>query len=303
VNTDPSENVVGFYLDGPKPYVASAPTRAENGIEQAWLALPIDHQAVAGRVSHIHSEWEPSAADAEFIRRTFPAAAVTFSFPRPGPDGWDAAFAEAHRVISQAIANREAARAKEVMEHASNTGELLPVLWSQSSPRVGMLEVLPHRAVVPGRLYVTVAKVGPTPHGTIGMFHLGPGELGDRPFEEVLAEGSRNLARSLRVEGGIPPGGDPSRPDLLVVEREGTHAASVVALPDFLQRLAEILGDPRLLVAVPDPDIALVTRQDSELVEDLRQAVLTSECPSTELVPILLAVDPTGIRVLAERPA
>ena len=303
MNTDPSENVVVFDLGGPQPYMSTVPTRAENGIEQAWFALPIDHQADAGRVRRIYSEWQPSATDEQFILRTFPRIEVAYTFTRPDPDGWDAAFAEARRVMAQAIADREAEEARERMAQVSSTGEILPVLWSQSSPRVGMLEVLPHRTVVPGRLYVTVARVAPTPHGTIGMVHLGPGELGDRPFEEVLAEGGDNLTRGLRVEGRVQPGGDPSRPDMLVVQREGTHASSVVTLPDVLQQLSTFLGDPRMFVAVPDPDIVLVTRQDSVFAEDLRQAVLTSDCPSGELVPLLLAVGPTGIHVVAERPA
>lgn len=303
MNTDPSENVVAFDLGGPQPYVSKAPTRAEDGIERAWRALSIDHQADARKVRRIYSEWQPSATDEEFILRTFPRVEVSYTFPRPGPDGWDAAFAEARRVMAQAIADREAEQARNSMEQVSSTGEILPVLWSQSSPQVGMLQFLPHQAVVPGRLYVTVAKVAPTPHGTIGMVHLGPGELGDRPFEDVLAEGGDNLTRGLRVEGRVSPGGDPSRPDMLVVQREGTHASSVLALPDVLRQLSTFLGDARMLVAVPDPDIALVTRQDSAFAEDLRQAVLTSDCPAAELVPTLLAVDPTGIHVVAERPA
>lgn len=302
MNTDPAENLVVFDLGGPDPYVVKTPTRAEDGIQRAWFALPVDHRSDAGRVTRIYSEWQPSAADEEFIRRTFPAADVAYSFVRPGPDGWDAAFAEARRVMAQAAADAEAQRAADAMEHVSSTGEMLPVLWSQSSPKAEMLALLPHQEVVPGRLYVTVATVAPTPHGTIGMVHLTADGLGDRSFEDVLAEGGRNLTRGLRVDGYTDPD-QPDRGPLLVLRREGTHASSAVILPDFHPQMSAALGDERLLIGLPDPETVLVTRQGSGWADDLQQAVLTSPCPAGELVPTVLAAEPSGLRVVAERPA
>ena len=65
--------------------------------------------------------------------------------------------------------------------------------------------------------------------------------------------------------------------------------------------MATALGGDRLIVGMPDPDTVLVTRADSGWVEDLRHAVLGSACPSSELVPSLLAFEPSGLRMLAER--
>lgn len=302
MNVDPTQNLVVFDLGGPEPHLVKTPTRAEDGIRQAWFALPVDHHADAGRVARIYSEWQPSAADEEFIRRTFPAADVTYTFPRPRPDEWDAALAEARRVMAQAAAEAEAERAREAMEHVSRTGETLPVLWSRSSPKAEMLDLLPHREVVPGQLYLTVATVAPTPQGTIGMVHLTVAGLGDRAFGEVLVESWGNLVRGLRVDGYLDQD-QPERGHLIVVQREGTHASSAVALPDFHQRMSAALGDARLLIGLPDPDTVLITRQDSGWVDDLQQAVLTSTCPAGELVPTVLAAEPSGLRVVAERPA
>jgi hypothetical protein len=302
VNIDPAENLVVFDLGDPDPYVVKTPTRAEDGIQRAWFALPVDHGVDAGRVTRIYSEWQPSAADADFIRRTFPTADVTYTFPRPGPDGWDAAFAEARQVMAQAAADVEAQHAADAVEHVNSTGEMLPVLWSRSSPKAEMLAVLPHREVVPGRLYVTVATVAPTPQGTIGMVHLTAAGLGDRSFEDALAESGHNLARGLRVDGYTDPD-QPDRGYLLVLRRDGTHTSSAVVLPDFHAQMSTALGDTRLLVGLPDPDTILVTRQDSGWADDLQQAVLTSTCPAGELVPTVLAAEPSGLRVVAERPA
>jgi len=85
-----------------------------------------------------------SAADTDFITRTFPKAALIYSFERPGPGGWYAAFAAARGEIERAAGSHEAQRAADDMRHVVEQGELLPVLWSRASPKIEMLHLLRH---------------------------------------------------------------------------------------------------------------------------------------------------------------
>src|SRR4029077_16719627 len=138
------------------------------------------------------------------------------------------AFAAARQVIAEA----GAAKAKKGMRSVAERGELLPVLWSGSSPRRMMLEHLPHHALVPGRLFVTLATVAPTPHGTIGMSHLTHAGLEGRQFADLMDEAATNVAQGLQLEARA----DPDRRDtgqLVVLRRTGLFAASALALPGF----------------------------------------------------------------------
>lgn len=293
MNIDPSTNMVVFELRGhPEPHVSSAPTRDDHCIRRAWLALPVDHPRAAAEVTRIYSEWQPSAADAEFIEQTFVNANVTYSFERPGPEGWDAAFAQARQTIEQAGGQREA--------------ELLPVLWSSTSPNAGMLRFLPHQDLVPGRLHLALAEVTVKADGRIGMSHLTHAQLGERPFGEMVSEAAGALTGGLRVDVHTDPD-QPGKGELLVLRREGPFASSAVALPDFADRMAEVLGGGGLLVGLPDPDTVLVTRMDSGWAGELRHAVLASPCPSSELVPSVLSYEPVAAgrpvpQLVAERP-
>lgn len=301
MNTDPSMNLVAFEVRGhSEPFLVSGPTRADDGVQRAWFSLPVAREADGRDVTRIYSEWQPSAEDFGFIEQTFPDAEVTYSFARPGPDGWEAAFAEARRAMAAVADQREAERVTENMDYVSDHGELLPVLWSRTSPKAEMLEFLPHREVVPGHLYVALATVATTPDGRIGMQHVTHSELGGQSFEDFWAEAAGSLVKGLRVDVHH----DPNRPDkgqLLALNREGSFASSAVGLSDFHLQMTSALGGDRLIVGMPDPDTVLVTRADSGWVDDLRHAVLGSPCPSSELVPTLLAFEPTGVRVLAER--
>lgn len=301
MSTDPSTNMIAIEVRGhSEPFVVSGPTRDEDCVQRAWYAVPVDHRSEGRNVTRIYSEWQPSAADAAFIERAFPEAAVTYSFERPGPDGWEAAFAEVRAVIEQAGRDREAQRVVGNMEHVSEHGELLPVLWSRTSPKFEMLEFLPHREVVPGHLLVALATVAMTPDGRIGMQHVAHAAMGSLSFEDAWAEAAETLVKGLRVDVHSDPG-RPGKGQLLVLRREGSFASSAVALPDFQRQMAAALGDDRLIVGMPDPDTVLVTRTDSGWFEDLRHAVLGSPCPSSEMVPSLLAFEPAGLRMLAER--
>ncbi|WP_027344863.1 hypothetical protein [Hamadaea tsunoensis] len=304
MSTDPSTNMVAFEVQGhPEPFIASGPTQDEYSIQRAWYAVPLDHATAAAAVTRIYSEWQPSAADEEFIGRTFPQVAVTYSFERPErPDGWPDAFAAVQRQLAAAQESRAAAEAVENMNRTAEHGELLPVLWSSTSPSIGMLEHLPHAEVVPGRLRVAVAAVAPTPQGKIGMSHVTYAKLGDDPFADLFDTAARTLVQGLKVDGHADER-HPEKGQLLVLRREGMFASSAVALPDFHRQMSAALGADDLVVGLPDPDTVLVTRADSGWVGELHQAVLESPCPVSELVPVVLAFDGTAPpRLLAERP-
>lgn len=304
MSTDPSTNMVAFEVQGhPEPFIASGPTQDEHGVQRAWYAVPVDHAAAGPAVTRIYSEWQPSAADEEFIGATFPRAEVSYSFERPGADGWPAAYAAAREVMTAAQEGQAAAEAVENMDYTAEHGELLPVLWSSTSPSIGMLEYLPHVEVVPGRLHVALAAVAPTPQGKIGMNHVTHAKLGDEPFANLFDAAARTLVQGLRVDGHADER-QPEKGQLLVLRREGMFASSAVALPDFHHQMSAALGGDQLVVGLPDPDTVLVTRADSGWVDDLRQAVLESPCPDSELVPVVLAFDgATPPRLLAERSA
>jgi hypothetical protein len=294
VNTDPSTNMVVFEVSGyPEPFVSGGPTQAEDCVQQAWFAVPVE-RAAAAYVTRIYSEWQPSALDEDFIARTFPRAAVTYSFDRPGPGGWEAAFAEVRQTMEQADRQHAAAQAADNMEYVADHGELLPVLWSWSSPKIELLTVLPRRDVIPGRLYAAAAAVATTPQGRIGLNHLTHAQLSGRTYDEVFAVACGNLVKGLRV--------DPSEDRLLVtLRRDGPFASSAVALPDFHEQMGRTLGADRMLVGLPDPDTVLVTRIDSGWTDFVQRAVLESPYAAGELVPSVLVLEPNGLRLLIER--
>ena len=120
MDIDPTTNLVVFDIEGrDEPCIASGPTRDDDCVEQAWSSAPEELRASPHKVTRIYSEWEPSAADADFIRRTFPRAELTFSFERPGPDGWDAALAAARRELEQQEAEERCAPRAEPVRHGS----------------------------------------------------------------------------------------------------------------------------------------------------------------------------------------
>ncbi|MDQ0376723.1 hypothetical protein [Amycolatopsis thermophila] len=287
MNTDVTQNLVAFQAHGlDDPVVASAPTVADDALRQAWAQVRAERQVQPADVTAVYSEWEPSAEDLGFVALMFPGARHTYSFDRPGPDGWAAAFAEAERVLA---------------EQAAPAPVLLPVLWSASSPRAELLGSIPHHPLVPGRLSVGLAHVGPTPRGTLGMNHLtthGYQEAGSPPFAELMAEAGANLKRGLRVTGHRG-----ERGDLLHLTREDWLAGSALALDDFGEQMARNLGEERLVVGLPCPDELVVAGADSGWAEVIHEQVLGSEYDTTELVPCVVLLEPGGMRLLAERRA
>jgi hypothetical protein len=173
-------------------------------------------------------------------------------------------------------------------------GELLPVLWSASSPRAGLLEAVPHWPVAAGRLHLALAVVAPTPRGTIGMYHVTHHQLGGQSFNELMAEACENLAAGLRVNAHETDDGQ-------LFSLSGTLVAATVCLPDFYRRLSEITNADRLVVGLPCPDEVYVAAADSPMAAVVHRAVDESEYPATELLPSVLSIVGDDIEVLSER--
>jgi hypothetical protein len=292
VDTDPSSNVVVFQLwRGRDVHAAGhAPTVAEDCVRQAWESARYQHDARPEDVVSLHSEWEPSVADSFFIETTFPNAAVYYTFPRPDPDRWLEAFDAARRQLG-AVGTRQA---------NGRDDELLPMLWSESSPQADLLATMPHRTLVPGGLHVSLAMVGPTPGGGLGISHLshdkvGPagiwGEAGT--FEDLYEIACATLAAGLRI--------DAYDNGLLDMHREDSLAAPAVALPDFHEQICDLVGEERFVVGIPCPQHLIIAAGSSPHVRRVRSMVMASEYPSSEMIPCLLGVDRRGIALLAER--
>lgn len=302
MNIDPTRNVVVFLLarDEEEHAIADAPTRDEDGIQQAWERVAREHQARPAEVVALYSDWEASATDLRFIRTHFPQAEVAHSFSRPGPWGWEQALHEARQAIAEAQKKQLTEEAPGRIQQVEEDGELLPVLWSGSAPNASlMLSSMPHWPLVPERLFVAFAMVAPTPHGTIGMSHLthdAHQRLGSPAIGDLMARVSAALTRGLQLDRRSSDKGD-----LITLHREGSLAASALALPDFYQQMSGMLNDDRLVVGLPCPDDLVVAGASSGWTEEIRQMVLASPYPDTELVPSVLVVDRVGVHLIAER--
>jgi hypothetical protein len=303
VDSDPRTNVVVFQLNNAADeiVIGHAPTLVEDGVRQAWEGVRHEHGAHPGQVVALHAEWEPSPVDDAFIEATFPQAAVTYNFSRPGdPDGWEEAFAEARATMLKAAEEQASAESGQDQAagsgegQAAGRGELLPVLWSESSPRSSMLEAVPHWPVASGRLHLALAVVAPTPRGTIGMHHVTHQQLGDQSFNELMAEACENLTSGLRVNAHQTDNGQ-------LLTLSGTLVSAMVCMPDFYQRLSELTNADRLVVGLPCPDDVYVAAADSPLATVVHRAVHESEYPNTELVPAVLSIEGDHIEVLSER--
>jgi hypothetical protein len=299
VDTDPSSNVVVFQLSrGDYETIAGhGPTTAEDSVRQAWNLARQEVGARPEEVVALMSEWEPSPADHFFIERTFPNnASVSYTFPRPDPQSWPEALAAAREKMRAAAAERF----DESIEDVQREGELLPMLWSESSPQIDLLPAMPHYTLVDGGLHVSLAMVATRPGGRIGIshlthHHLGPdgmwGEAGT--FEELYEAACANLASGLRIDGydnGI-----------INMHRDGSIAAAAVGLPDFHAQVSGLLGAERFVVGLYCPQQLFIAAESSPHADTVRSMIMESDYPTSESVPSVLLVDRRGIRILAER--
>jgi hypothetical protein len=294
VDTDPSNNVVVFRLwHGREEHrIGHALSMAEDSVRQAWHMARREHGARAEDVVELLAEWEPSAADRAFIERTFPGATVGYTFPRPNPGQWQAALDAAHEQLMSIAAERLDDR----IERVEREGELLPVLWSESSPQADMLGAVPHYTLVPDGLHVSLAMVAPTQHGRIGVSHLTHHQLGeDDRFEELYETACANLASGLRI--------DEYEDGVLDLHRDGGVADAAVCLRNFHSFVGDLLGADRFVAGVYCPQHVLLAAESSPQADTVRSMIMESEYPTWESVPCLLRVDRRGVSILAERPS
>jgi hypothetical protein len=301
VDTDPSNNVVVFRLArGPADHcIGHAPAMADDSVRQAWNLARREHGARAEDVVELLSEWEPSPADRAFIERTFPGTTVSYHFSRPNPGQWQAALAAAHEQILSAAADRMMG---ERLEQVERDGELLPMLWSESSPQADILGAVPHYTLVPDGLHVSLAMVATTQQGRLGISHLTHHQLGeDGPwheagsFEDLYEVACENLAAGLRIteyEDGV-----------LDLHREGSLAAPAVCLRNFHDFVGDLLGADQFVAGVYCPQHVLLAPEPSPQAEIVRSMIMECEYPAWESVPCLLRVDRRGVSILAERPS
>ncbi|PPK71176.1 hypothetical protein V5P93_003040 [Actinokineospora auranticolor] len=290
MSEDFTVNVVVFRLRAPAGAVfASTPTRDDAAIRRAWRSATRHRRVDPTEVVAVHSEWEPSSADKDYLATTFPAAHCTHRFPRPTAEGWDQAFARARHAVAEVVRLRAADRG----------AELLPLLWSRSAPASAALSRLPHAPLVPGRVAVSLAWLdwagapAAPDHVTTDDYD----EMGAPPFAELLATAGRNLTQGLRVDTQHSDHGD-----LLTLTRQPRLAASAVAVEGFHARMARRLADDRLVVGLPTPDYLLIAGARSDWLDLIREEVLTTTPRAADpLLPTVLLVEPTGIRVVAER--
>lgn len=177
-------------------------------------------------------------------------------------------------------------------------GELLPILWSQSAPGIASLKLLPHREIVPGKLYVAVADVVMTRDGRIGMNHIALGGMEGATLDDLIEESFAWLVRGLRVEGMEEPG---RAGEMAVMQRQGPFASSAIALPNFYSQMTSLLKGDRLLVGLPDPDTVVATLAGSGWADEVQKLVLESGNASGEFTPCVLAFEPGSVRLVAER--
>jgi hypothetical protein len=191
----------------------------------------------------------------------------------------------------------EAIRAREAREG----NLLLPILAGPSSGRGDtILDFAVHQPLVPGKLYVLLAFTGMMPHGRLGMSwvtHKGYEEMGEPPYEELLAVAAGNLAEDLTMDGYTTEDGS----GVLHVKREGYLAGSAVALPGFHERMSSILEAERLVVGLLCSDELYLADADGGAADEIRRMTLEHEHDGEFLGPTVLLMDGSGIQILAER--
>lgn len=269
MNVDTTQNVVIFLFRQPDgeevPLTTAVPTLADDGLSQAWAQLRKEFGELPAPVVRVHSEWEGTEADGTFAAEHFPEAQLTYNFGRPDtPAGWVEAMREATETMQEVHRQKSG-------EEAEPERELLPIL--RTSAEYGIGGLLPKIEVVPDALYVTFARAGMTPHGTIGMSHLTHHqytELGSPELTDLLAEAMGNLADGLSFQVA---GSDERQGKIVEMRRERHFAGSALALPGMLSsQVGRQTGDERLIAGLACADHLFLTGADSEWVDDIKEA-------------------------------
>lgn len=299
-------NVVAFRYGAGDDEVAvtDVPARADNGISQAWQKVIGQHPNLTNKIVAVYAEWEPTAADYEFMSWNFPnLPEVSFSFARPESGDWDAA-------LQQAAATRTAAmQKKHAQEAMGNLDATLTDPEAREPVAIPMLRMVTspppmsaYRTLIPNQLYVLVARVAPTPHGTLGLNWVLQNESvgADVAFDDLLEEAFANLAAGLQITGYSTNGSD------TIVEFTGDDTvhmpASAIASPNFREEMASVLGGDRFLAGITSHDTLHVVRADSDpSTAALEEIVFAHEQQHEDLVPTLLLIEPDGMQILAQR--
>lgn len=299
-------NVVAFRYGAGDDEVAvtDVPARADNGISQAWQKIIGQHPNLTNNIVAVYAEWEPTAADYEFMSWNFPnLPEVSFSFARPESGDWDAA-------LQQAAATRAAAMQKKHAQEAM--GNLVATLTDPEAreplaiPMLRMVTSPPpmsaYRTLLPNQLYVLVARVAPTPRGTLNLNWVLQNQFAgaDVALDDLLDEAFVNLAAGLKTTGYSL--GDGSSTDVLEITRDNIHlAAAAIAMPNFREQIASILGGDRFLVAINCHERLQVARADSDIgTTALKELVFAHEQQQEGVVPTLLLIEPDGMRIVAQ---
>ncbi|HVV12735.1 hypothetical protein [Amycolatopsis sp.] len=291
-NTDPTRNFVVFLRGDDLDDAVSAGTtaREDTAVRRVWQELSAEQGVRPGEITGIFALWEPSRLDAAFIRGTFGEMKVVHQFDRPGPDDWDAAFARAREVLEA-----EAAEADE----QESLGEVeMPILRSASlSVSDSIKEMMPWVPVAGDDVYATIARVGRTPHGTIGMVHLLNNQLGgEDEFAGRMADAIGAMATGLQFGVGETEDGTFGR----ISRSDGINAAAAIMLPRFHSWIADSpAGWTDFVVLIPCPDFALVAETGSAMARKMANDVREFE-QQAELLPSLLRVTAEGMALVAE---
>ena len=229
---------------------------------------------------------------------------MSFSFTRPESSDWDAA-------LRQAAATRAAAKQKKHAQEAMGNPDAtltdpeapepvaIPMLRMVTSPP----PMSAYRTLLPNQLYVLVAQVAPTPRGTLNLNWVLQNQFAgaDIAFDDLLDEAFVNLAAGLKTTGYSL--GDGSSTDILEITRDDTiHlAAAAIAMPNFREQIASILGGDRFLVAINCHETLQVARADSDIgTTALKELVFAHKQQQEGVVPTLLLIEPDGMRILAQ---
>ncbi|MEU7219442.1 hypothetical protein [Nocardia iowensis] len=293
---DRSESVVVFAL-GPNPddgFTRTVRTQDDFAVQQAWRELVADHDLRPEQVTELFTEWQPSTADALFIEQTFGEIELSHMFERPAPDGWDIAFAEASAALEAEIRRREAEAEATTrrIDESTKDGVVLPVLRSTSLPGSDIVQDAMQYLPLGDHIYVTLARMAKTPHGTIGMTPLLNHDFtDDDDVSEQFSTAIMALAGGLTLEGWATADGPIAR----VARQDSFQGGSAILLPGFHEWVADNTGWQDLIVAIHCPDELFVTPADSAMAEKMRRDVHNAQPRCAELRPALFRITGNGL--------
>ncbi|MEU3274015.1 hypothetical protein ABZ639_24520 [Saccharomonospora sp. NPDC006951] len=289
-------NIIVFQTNGKdgEPPRGVAPAQAVDAVRQAWRQVREKRQIEASDVTGVRSTWQVSRMDRIFLAGTFPGAEYSYQFDRPDEDDWSKAFELASK------ASALPGFGEETVLKAEKDGEWLPILHTYDGP----LKLYASLPLVEGRLYLGFAKSTIMPTGRIAMSHLLRNQLEEMSEDELsgfINEALDNLTRGLVFKGHE----DKTKGHLLTLERSDNNlcAGSAIVLEDFHERVAQLIGEDKIIVGLVSPDHIYVAGASSGWIDEITDWIRTSPDTSGDLIPCVLRIDGSGhMDVIAERP-